>query len=203
MGESLHFLYFVVHNIFLYSLCVIGRLCFMFVALSGHLIYHFSVLFQWFRCMCHPGFKPRMSRSLVIACSSDSYHYRSYIMRNPVHAMCEQQRLRSTCASAQSDQRLCCSLPKEYNTSNFYIRNFKPLPSVCSWAGRFESTLVANPEDRVSRDEAQLFRVSLIKLFSTKKNILWSKTGDANTFSIKTKGYLPYYFSLFLSLKSK
>ena len=32
-------------------------------------------------------------------------------MRKPVYAICEQQRRRSTCASAQSDQRLCCSLP--------------------------------------------------------------------------------------------
>ena len=35
-------------------------------------------------------------------------------------------------------------------------RNFKPLPSFCSWARRFESTLVANPEDRFSRDVAHL-----------------------------------------------
>ena len=36
------------------------------------------------------------------------------------------------------------------------ISNFKPLPSTCSWAGRFESTLVANPEDRFSCDEAHI-----------------------------------------------
>ena len=34
-------------------------------------------------------------------------------------------------------------------------KNF-PLPSFCSWAGQFQSTLVANPEDRFSRDEAHL-----------------------------------------------
>ena len=28
-----------------------------------------------------------------------------------VFALCKQQRRRSACASAQSDQRLCCSLP--------------------------------------------------------------------------------------------
>ena len=32
-------------------------------------------------------------------------------MRKPVDVICEQQRRRSACASAQSDQRLCCSLP--------------------------------------------------------------------------------------------
>ena len=36
----------------------------------------------------------------------------SHIMRKPVYAICEQQRRRSACTSAQSDQRLCCSLPR-------------------------------------------------------------------------------------------
>ena len=35
---------------------------------------------------------------------------------------------------------------------SLYIRNFKPLSSFCGWAGQFESTLVANPEDRFSLD---------------------------------------------------
>ena len=35
----------------------------------------------------------------------------SHVMRQPVYAICEQQRRRSACASAQSDQRLC-SLPR-------------------------------------------------------------------------------------------
>ena len=38
-----------------------------------------------------------------------------------------------------------------------YIRHFKPLPSFSGCTGRFESTLVANHEDRFSRDEANLF----------------------------------------------
>ena len=56
----------------------------------------------------------------------------------------------------QSDQRICCSLPRQYNISCFCIWNLKPLAGLCSWAGRFESYLVENPEDRFSRDEAQL-----------------------------------------------
>ena len=39
-------------------------------------------------------------------------------MRKPVYAICEQQRHRSACASGQSDQRLSCSLPRQYNISN-------------------------------------------------------------------------------------
>ena len=33
--------------------------------------------------------------------------------------------IRAVCAFAQSDQRLCCLLPGEYNTPRFYILNFK------------------------------------------------------------------------------
>ena len=35
--------------------------------------------------------------------------------------------------------------------------NFKPLASFCGCPGQFEDYLVDNPEDRFSRDEAQLF----------------------------------------------
>ena len=37
--------------------------------------------------------------------------YLSHVMRKPVYVICEQQRRRSACASAQSDQHLCCLLP--------------------------------------------------------------------------------------------
>ena len=63
-------------------------------------------------------------------------------MRKLVYAICEQQRRRS----AQSDQRLSCSLPGSYNTPSFYIRNFKTLSSFCGWADRFVSYLVATPK---------------------------------------------------------
>ena len=78
------------------------------------------------------------------------------IMRKPVYAICEQQRRRSDCTSAQSDKHLCCSLPRQYNTSSFYMHNLKPQPSFCSRAGRFVSYLDGNPEDRFSRDVAQI-----------------------------------------------
>ena len=38
--------------------------------------------------------------------------YLSHVMRKPVLAICEQQRCRSACAAVQSDQCLCCSLPR-------------------------------------------------------------------------------------------
>ena len=79
----------------------------------------------------------------------------SQVKRKPVFAICEQQRHRSACTSAQSDQHLCCSLPGWNNTSSCYSQNFKTLASIYSWAGTFESYLVENPEDR-SHDGAQL-----------------------------------------------
>ena len=36
------------------------------------------------------------------------------------------------------------------------MQNFKPLASLCSSAGRFESYLVGNNEDRFSRDVAHI-----------------------------------------------
>ena len=36
----------------------------------------------------------------------------SHVRRKPGYSICEQQRHRSACTSAQSDQRLCCSLPR-------------------------------------------------------------------------------------------
>ena len=35
-----------------------------------------------------------------------------HVMRKPVLAICEQQKCRSACASAQSDQHFCCSLAR-------------------------------------------------------------------------------------------
>ena len=47
--------------------------------------------------------------------------------------------------------------------------NFKPLPRFCDCADWFESTLVANPKDRFSRDEAQMSAEFLLT-----PNIIWS-----------------------------
>ena len=63
---------------------------------------------------------------------------------NLSYDICEQQRCRSACASAQSDQRLYCSLHRWYYIFRFYSRNFSTLASFCGCAGRFESDLVRN-----------------------------------------------------------
>ena len=86
--------------------------------------------------------------------SSSKVEYMGLIMRKPV--LCEQQRCRSACASAQSDQHLCCSLPKKYNICSFYICNFTNLGFFCSWTGWFELYLSQTPQNRFSRDEAHI-----------------------------------------------
>ena len=64
----------------------------------------------------------------------------SYVMRKYVFVIWEQWRRKSACASAQSDQHLYCSLSGKCNYITCFIENFKTLVSLCSWAGRFEST---------------------------------------------------------------
>ena len=98
-------------------------------------------------------------------------------MRKPVFAICEQQRRRSAHASAQSDQHLCCSLPRWYNISSFYILNFKRLASFCSCTGWFVSYLVANPEDRFSRERANfiLGNKGIIKTNNLQTKPHWQK----------------------------
>ena len=61
----------------------------------------------------------------------------SHVMRKHVYAMCEQQRHRSACTSTY-----------------LYFVIQKTLAGFCSGAGRFESYLVRNPEDKFSRDMA-------------------------------------------------
>ena len=43
--------------------------------------------------------------------TNEKPQHMSHVMRKPVYAICEQQRHRSACTSAQSDQQLCCLLP--------------------------------------------------------------------------------------------
>ena len=106
----------------------------------------------------------------------------SHVIRKPVNGICEQQRCRSACASAQSDQRLCCSLPWWYNRSSFYIRNFKPLLSSWSWAGRFESSLLATPKTCflvtrfISEWEQENSNTAMQKFRSSWASNLWSES---------------------------
>ena len=55
----------------------------------------------------------------------------------------------------------------------FFIRNFKTVASLCSWADRFVSCLVANPEDRFACDEAQVYGTPWIFPFKSTELCRW------------------------------
>ena len=71
--------------------------------------------------------------------------------RKPVFGVCEQKRRSPTCASAHTDQRLCCSLFGKDNIYTCYERIFNFLASLCSLGDWFESCIVGNPEDTFCR----------------------------------------------------
>ena len=73
----------------------------------------------------------------------------SHIMRKPVYAICEHQRRRSDCADVVHCLNSIIPLVSTSEISSLYL------------AGQFESTLVANPEDRFSCYEAHIFKVLL------------------------------------------
>ena len=61
-------------------------------------------------------------------------HIDSRDARKPVFGVCEQERCRPACASAQSVQRFCYSLIGKFNIQTYYMymRNFDFLASLCS-----------------------------------------------------------------------
>ena len=69
-------------------------------------------------------------------------------------AICEQQRCRSACASAQSDQHLCFSLLIYYNTYTCSIQSFKILASFVAEQVGLNLTWPKIPEDTFSHDTA-------------------------------------------------
>ena len=75
----------------------------------------------------------------------------SYVMRKPVFVICDQQR-----CSQPAHRRFVVRCLDSIIICSFYIRNCKSLASFCGCAGRFESIMVANPEDRFSRDETHI-----------------------------------------------
>ena len=75
---------------------------------------------------------------------------------------------------------MCCS------------RNFKNLTSLCSREGRFESTLVANPEDRFSCDVAHI-RMALRT--SRTESLRGPSTGSLRP----GWGLIPFFFFFFLA----
>ena len=76
----------------------------------------------------------------------------SHVMRKPVFAICEHQPVHPRSLISTFIVRCLDSIISLNSISEIS----KPLASFCGCAGRFESYLVGNPEDRFSRDEAQI-----------------------------------------------
>ena len=49
---------------------------------------------------------------IISTSSFTDLHHLIHVMRKPVYAICKQQKHKSACTSVQSDQHLCCSLPR-------------------------------------------------------------------------------------------
>ena len=79
-------------------------------------------------------------------------YYMSHVMRKPVLPYAK-QRHRSACALPTFVVRCLVSI---IYLCSFYMQNLKPVASLYSCTGQFESYLVANPEDRFSRDKAYI-----------------------------------------------
>ena len=78
---------------------------------------------------------------------------------------------------------ICYLLPRQYHSSSFYTPNFKPLASLCNWAGCFESYLIAIPKDRFSSD---IWAISWLSqfLYTTKEQIsMCTLCSQISTFS--------------------
>ena len=73
--------------------CALRRLHFARTVWNSNVHLSLPLLTEFYRCW--------ISHRLMQKCNG------SHDMRKPVYAICEQQRRRSACASAQSDQRLC------------------------------------------------------------------------------------------------
>ena len=90
--------------------------------------------------------------------------------------VCEKQRRRPACATAQSDQHLCYLLSGGHNSQACSMRNSTFLARLCSLGDCFESGFVGNPENSFCRDETHMLWVSqwarqCMTLYSVEKDI--------------------------------
>ena len=77
------------------------------------------------------------------------------------YVICEQQRPRSACASAQSDQCLCCSLLRWCNVSSSVTKISSLMLASVAEQASLSLTWSETPEDTFSHDEAHMYWYSL------------------------------------------
>ena len=121
---------------------------------------NFSLTYQSSNQTVHHGFGEVLSVSL---------QYWSRIVRKPDFSICENKGADQLQGNRAADQRLCFC----YIDSTFPLlpksKIFKPVAIFCGCTARFVSDLVGNPEDRFSRDRANLRHV--MSGFQTKLDI--------------------------------
>ena len=71
---------------------------------------------------------------------NNSGYHMGLAPRKPVFGVCEQHRRRPTCASVQSDQRLCYPLIGKYYLLTCYKQNFNFLVNLCGLKLVFSET---------------------------------------------------------------
>ena len=77
----------------------------------------------------------------------------NHVMGKLVEAICERQRRRSACASAQSDQRRCSSLPRRYNTHTCYSQKINTVAEQAGLSLTWSET--PNTKDGIKYNTAQ------------------------------------------------
>ena len=101
---------------------------------------------------------------------------------NVSYAICERQSCRSACTSTQPDcnQHLCCSDSITPLLPN--IQCFKTLARICTWAGWYESYLVANPWRHFYLWHGSNFRITMSR-WEKRRNGMgnWKHTPSART----------------------
>ena len=90
---------------------------------------------HWHRSVCASA---QSDQTSFVSCRDNMRH----IMRKPVLCCMRTTMRRPACAFAQSDQRLCCSLPRKYDPYNCFTGHFRTLSGFRSCADRFEPFLV-------------------------------------------------------------
>ena len=110
---------------------------------------------------------------------------------NVSYAICKQQRCRSACASAQSDQHLYCSLLKRYYMYTCYTQSFKILASFCNVFIRchlagLNLTLSKIPDDTFSCDVAHMIQCTLLTLIIRITIVVPSTTGKTSLSTSKS-----------------
>ena len=129
------------HTLFFLARCNSGELC---CPVNSYVLLMVRKFSQWYFIIFMTSSQDQQLWSLFkkMLCACTNHDHMNHVMRKPVLCHMRTARCRSASTFTQSDQCLCCSLPRKYNPYSCYTENFKTLSSFHSWADWFESFLV-------------------------------------------------------------